>query len=423
MIVQIGVGKMKKNRLIFIVAIVLLIVGGLAVFKEEAVQVSNDLGIPIKVETVETGSLTKGINYIGTIESENSVTVSPKITSPVIEGNVQEGDLVKKGDVIARLDDSHLVAVLNSTVQKIETLQVSYAYLNDQIETYYASNPMVKKIESLELIYAYLNHEVENYRILFDNGAVSKSAYDKAKHETDMTKLQLEATASSEDAYKQLRNQRDSAGAQLKELDAKVNELKISIADASIVAPIAGKVRMVYYQTGDLANGGKPFAIIDGTESLMAKVNVSEQDLGKISVGSNVLLTITGVSDGIETNVTKILPSVNSRTRIGEVEIRLTELGGRDIATGTSAEVQFITNELKDVTVISRTAIKRLKDKEFVYVIADGVAHEQDIKTGLVVGDSVQVVEGLNAGVAIAGNNLTRLYDGAKVYVAQGEDN
>jgi len=416
---------MKRNKLIVILAaaVVLLIAGGFAVFKEEAVPVSNDLGIPIKVETVEAGSLTKGINYIGTIEPENSVTVSSKITSEVIEGIVQEGDRVKKGDIIARLDDSNLVAALESTMKRIETLQVSYAHLNNEVETYYATNPSVKKIETLKLNHTYLSDEAEKYKILLDNEAVAKSTYDKFKHEADMVKMQLEeAKASSESAYNQLKSQRDSTGGQLKELEAKVNELNISIAEVSIVAPISGKVRTIYYQTGDLAAGGKPFAILDETESLTAKVNVSEQDLEKISMGSKVVVNITGVMDGIEAKVTKIPTSVNSNTRIGEVEIAISELGGKDIPAGTSAEVKFITDELQEVIVISRTAIKNLKDKEFVYVLEDGVVHEQEIKTGLVVGDSVQVVEGLNSGAAIAGNNLTRLYDGAQVYVAEGED-
>ncbi|HZK85734.1 MAG TPA: efflux RND transporter periplasmic adaptor subunit [Desulfosporosinus sp.] len=412
---------MIRNKLIFILVLVLLIVGGITFFKKNAAPVSNDLGIPIKVIIAETGGLTKGINYTGTIESVNSATVSSKLTSEVIEKTIQEGDLVKKGDIIARLDNRNLVALLDSTVKKIDTLRVNYAYLNKEVETYYANNPMVKKIETLGLNYTYLSDEADKYKILLDNEAVAKSAYDKVKHEADMVSLQIEeAKASSEATYNQLKSQRDSTGAQLKELEAKVNELNISIADASILAPIAGKVRTTFYQVGDLAAGGKPFAVIDATDGYRIKVDVSEQDLGKISVGSKVILNITGVIDGIDARVTKVLPSVNSKTRVGEVEIAITELGGKDIVTGTSAEVKFVTDELKDGIVITRTAIKSLKDSEFVYVINDGVAHEQKIKTGLVVDDSVQVIEGLNAGAAIAGNNLTRLYDGVKVYVSEG---
>ena len=424
---------MKKNKLIFIIPIVILIIGGVAAFKvlpdisknkEVASQeASKELGIPTEVANVETGSLTKEINYIGTIEPKNSVVLSPKITSQVVEVNVQEGDSVKKGDIIAKLDDSQLVAALDTTVKKIETLQVSYAYLNEEVQKYYTSNPMVKKIETLEVNYAYLNDEEEKYRILYEQGAVSKSTYDKIKHEKDMIKMQLEEVkASSEDAYNKLKNQRDTTEMQLKELQAKVNELNISIEETNIVAPVSGRVRMVYYKTGNLAMVGKPFAVIDDTESLIAKVNVSEQDLKKISVGSKTVLNITGVKDGIEAKVTRIMPSVNANTRIGEVEIGIAELDGMNIATGTSVEVKFITDEIKEGIVISKTAIKKLKDKEFVYVIENDVVREQEIKTGLVVGDKVQVIEGLNAGEKIAVKNLTRIYDGAKVYVVKGED-
>lgn len=415
---------MKKNKLFLIIPIVLLIIGGVSVFKKVAVQkVSNDLGIPIKVVSVGTGSLAKGINYIGTIDPENSVIVSAKITSQVVEGNFQEGDSVKKGEVIAKLNDSLLMAALDSIMKKIDTMQVSYAYLEKEVENYYSANPMVKKIETLELNYTYLSDEAENYRILFEHGAVSKSAYDKATHEKDMIKMQLEEVkASSEDAYNQLKNQRNSTDAQLKELQAKVNELKINIADTEIVAPIAGKVRTIYYQTGDLATGGKPFAVIDTTEGFIAKVKVAEQDLGKIRVGTKTVLNITGVNAGIEAKVTRIMPSVNTNTRIGEVEIGIAKFVGMDIAAGTSAEVKFITDEVKGGIVIARNTIKKLKDQEFVYVIENHVVQEQPIKTGLVEGDKVEIIEGLMGREKIAVNNLNRIYDGAKVYIAKGED-
>lgn len=415
---------MNKNKLFFIIPIVLLFWGGVTVFKDVAAEeVPIELGIPIKVANVEIGNLIEGINYVGTLNPKNSVVLSSKITSQVVEGNVQEGDSVKKGDIIAKLNDSQSVAALQSTVKKIETMQVSSAYLNEEVETYNTSSPMVKKIETLELNYDYLSDEDEKYRQLFEHGAIAKSEYDKVKHEKDLLKMQLEEVkASSEDAYNQLENQKNSTEAQIRELNAKVNELKISIADTEIVAPISGKVRMLYYKTGDLAMGGKPFVIIDATEGFIAKVNVSEQDLGKISGGSKTLLKITGVKDEIQANVTRIMPSVNANTRIGEVEIGIAALGGMDIAIGTSVEVKFITDEMKGGVVISKTAIKKLKDKEFVYVIKNDVAYEQAIKTGLVVGDSVQVIDGLNVAEKIAVNNLTRLYDGSKVYIAQGED-
>lgn len=427
---------MKKSKLIIIAAVAMLIIGVVIAFnvlpnvfqniqvKQAASQQDpNDLGISTEVANVEASSLTKEINYIGTIEPKNSVVLSPKVTSQVFKVNVQEGDSVKKGDIIGKLDDTQLVAALDTIVKKIETLQVSYMYLNEEVQKYYTSNPMVKKIETLKVNYTYLSNEEQKYRILYEQGAVSKSTYDKVKHEKDVLEMQLEeAKASSEDAYNKLKNQRDTAEAQLKELHASLNELNINIAETSMVAPISGKVRILYYETGDLAAAGKPFAVVDDICSLKAKVNVSEQDLGKISVGSKTVLNITGIKGGIEAKVTRIMPSVNANTRVGELEIEIAELNGMNIATGTSVEIKFITDEIKEGIVITKNAIKNLKDKELVYIVENDTAREQEIKTGLVVGDNVQIIEGLNVGQKIAVRNLTKIYDGAKVYIVKGED-
>jgi transcription antitermination factor NusG len=113
---------------------------------------------------------------------------------------------------------------------------------------------------------------------------------------------------------------------------------------------------------------------------------------------------------------------VNTNTRIGEVEIGIAKFVGMDIAAGTSAEVKFITDEVKGGIVIARNTIKKLKDQEFVYVVENHVAQEQPIKTGLVEGDKVEIIEGLMGREKIAVNNLNRIYDGAKVYIAKGED-
>jgi multidrug efflux pump subunit AcrA (membrane-fusion protein) len=100
---------MKKNKLIIIAAVAMLMIGVVIafnvlpnVFQNKQVkqaasqQAPNDLGISTEVANVEASSLTKEINYIGTIEPKNSVVLSPKVTSQVFKVNVQEGDSVKK---------------------------------------------------------------------------------------------------------------------------------------------------------------------------------------------------------------------------------------------------------------------------------------------------------------------------------------
>lgn len=420
---------MKNNKKIIIGIITLIIIllsltmGFVRNYKKDEESKNNDLGIPIEMINVRLDSLTEGLNYIGTLESKLSVTLSTKIASQIVELNTEEGSMVQKGEVIAHLDNSQFIARLDTAIKKKETLLINYAYLVKEVENFHISNPMVKKIDTLQVNYEYLSKQDEDYKILYSNGAISESAYEQVKHELDMVTMQLEeAKAASLDSYNKLVNQRDTTFSQINELQANINELNLSIADTNIVAIGEGKVRTLYYQTGDLTAIGKPFAIIDNVKNLTVKVNVSEQDLKKISVGSRTKLKITGVEEEIEATVSKIMPSVNQNTRVGVIEIDVPAIENMDLTIGMSVEVRFITQEVQEEIIVPKSTIKSLKDKLFIYVIENDRVYEREIKTGLAVGDAIQITEGLKSGEKIATNNLAKLYDGAKVYIIKGDD-
>lgn len=421
---------MKKKKglyLITIVLVVTIIVVGLIKNigkNNKGLEASNtDLGIPTEIQEVKSSELIEKISYVGTVESEDSVILSPKITSEVDELVFKEGDIVKKGDIIARLDDSQFVVKLNTALQKIETLETNYAYLNREVETYYEGNPSVKKVETAKENFNYLKNEAEKYKTLYEYGAIPQNSYDKIKHERDTVQKQLEElNAASENTYNKLVHEENMTSMQLKELYAMVEELNVSLEDTMIHAPIDGRIRMIDYSLGDLAMAGRPFVIIDGIESHVIKVQVGEQDLAKINIGTKAIVSITGQDNSIEAEVTNIMPNVNPVTRIGEVEVSFTVKDNRDMMIGTSVQVEFVINETEQGLVIETAFIKDLEDSQIVYVLENGHVYEREIKTGLVVENKAQVLEGLHEGEKIACKNLTKLYEGAKVYVFQGAD-
>ncbi len=423
---------MNKKKYILITVLILLIISGILIFKEsrnrqieqeKQQSIINDLGITTETINVKTGILTKEIVYIGTIEPAKSVVASSKMTSQVIKVFFTEGDTVIKGDILAKLDDSQLSASQNTARQRTETLKINYDYLDKEIQQYYISSPMIKKIETLEQNRIFLIEEEEKYKALYEAGAISKSAYEKVKHEADMLQMQQqEAQATSEDTYKKLENQRDILNSQLNELNANINEIQVNISNSNIVAPISGKIKKLNYSNGELAGAGMPFAIIDDISNYMVKVNISEQDREKIKADTKAILNITGMTNKIETTVTNILPNINEKTRVGELEIALDSSYVVEVASGTSVEVNFITDATENGIIIPRSAVKNMNDKNFVYIINNNIAIEQEIKTGLVVDDNIQVIEGLDEGDKIAVKNLTRIYDGVKIYIVKGED-
>lgn len=423
--------KKKRSILTIVIIIIGVIIIGLSITRiidkgrknATADALQNDLGIPTEVISITLDQLTEKISYIGTVEAENSVLLSPKITSEISQLNFKEGDIIKKGDIIARLDNSQLEAKLNTALKKIETLEVNYTYLTRETEDYHETNPAIKRIETVEKNYDYLEDEVEKYRTLYEHGAISEESYNKVKHEKDMIKMQLEELkTTSDNTYNKLVHEKNMVEMQLKELYATVDELNLNLKEAIITAPISGKIRRIHYSIGDLVMTGKPLVTIDDIDNLVVKTNVGELDLAKLHKGMTAMVNIADSDRPIETKVTNIMPSVNPATRIGEVEISLTLENKKDVLIGASAQVEFVINKVEAGIVIEASFIKKLENKEIVYVFEDGYVYEREIKTGLVIEDKVQVLEGLESGENIAYKNLSTLYDGAKVYKFQGVD-
>ncbi|MBZ2175129.1 efflux RND transporter periplasmic adaptor subunit [Schnuerera sp. xch1] len=426
---------MNKRKSFIIILASLVIVGGIIIFKNikdtvdsksvtTHTETETDLGIPVKLENVSKGDIVESINYIGTIEPKKSTTISPTIAGQIVEVYVEEGVKVKAGDLLVKIDDSQLDASLKTSQKKLETLKTNYNYLVDKVDEFYDSNPLIKKLENAQSNYEFLKEERDKHEKLYDEGAISKSAYDKIQQETDTARLQFEELeATIDDKYNQLVHEKDMAEKQIEELNSSINELNNKIGDTLIKAPIDGVVKMVEGNVGDLAAVGKPLVAIDNNEEIIVKINVPESDISKMSIGSKALLGMNGVDDEITAEVSKVIPNINPNTRIGMVEIGPIKNEKPDLLfSGNSTNTRIVTNEVKDKLIIPKNSIKKLKGKDVVYLYKDGVVKEVEIETGITVGENTEVVSGLKEGDKIAVTNLSKLLDGAKVYAFKGED-
>lgn len=422
--------NMNKKKLISIVVIVLIVfavvvkvISSNSDNKESSVK-SADLGIPIELETVVKGSLTETINYVGTIEPKNSSIISPSIAGQIVYLYVEEGSVVKYGDTLVKIDDSQLRASFETSYKKLETLNTNYNYLVDEINEFTETNPLIKQLETAKSNYEYLSSEKENYKGLFEEGAIPKTSYDKMEQEVNSAYLKLEELkATIQNSYGNLVHEKDMATKQIEELNSSINELNVKIEDTVIKAPIGGVVKMIEGDVGDLAVVGRPLIAIDDNKELVVRVNISESDINKISIGNNSIIKLTGLNDEIKTKVNKIIPNVNPNTRIGLIELGpIVNEKSSMLFSGSSTEVKLITNEIKDKLIIPKNSIKNLNDKNMVYLYIDGVVKEVEIKAGITVGEITEVKDGLKEGDKIATTNLSKLYENAAVFVFKGEE-
>ncbi|MDF2890430.1 MAG: uncharacterized protein K0R80_797 [Clostridia bacterium] len=374
---------MKKRIGIKILVFAFILVTGFFAYRKLPVKFINDvnissdtikqdLGVPIEVTSVLKAKLVEKISYMGTLQPKDTMQAAAGIPGEILEIYIEEGEYVKKGQTVAKLEDENIIAKRNTLQAKIDTIEFNLIYLRDQ---------------------------GEKYRILFESNAISKADYDKVSHEAGMVEMQL------------------------KELYAQRDEIAVSLKDTVVTAPMSGVVREVNYNPGDLAVMGKPMATIDDVSKLIIKVNISESDLKDIKVGTPVLLEIPGIKDKTAAKVTKVLPSVNPKTRIGEVEIEI-KRWDKDhlVIIGASIEAEFIKRSVHDALIVPQGALKQLASGSVLYRIEGEYVREVPVETGIKSNNQVQIVNGLAENDKVAISNIDKLYDGAKVYVFEGEE-
>ncbi len=392
--------------------------------KKDLARLENDLGIPIELISVNKANLIEDINYMGTILAKKSITLSPSIGGQITDLYVEEGDIVQSGDILAKINDSQLRASYTSVEKKLEILNINKIFIKSELENFYSENPLVKKQDSLKSNYEYIKKEAEKLDLLHKEGAIPKTEYEKIKQEENSLYLQLkELEATSDDAYNKLKHEKNMVESQINEVNSSLKEIEVKIDETLIKSPGKGLIKKLYYEKGELVAMGKPFVEIDDNDDLIVSVDITESDLQKINIDSKAILKIDGLNDEVITKVSKVRQDINPNTRIGTIEIGPIKFEENiKFFSGNSINVRIIINEVENNFVIPKSTIKKLNDKNIVYIYKDGVVEERVITTGLTVGENTEVIKGLEEGDKIASKNLSKLYEAAKVYVFKGAE-
>ncbi|MZQ96772.1 MAG: efflux RND transporter periplasmic adaptor subunit [Acidaminobacter sp.] len=378
-------------------------------------------GIVTELMMVQASTLSKDLFFLGTLESEATSTLSPKITAAVLSTHVTEGQRVKQGNLLVTLDQESLAAKKSIMLAQRQTLSYQISYLSSEVGSFYSDSPMIYKLSSLKDSLEFQKQEYESAQLLYEAGAISELALDQAALQINTMTYQaqeLEATLNS--TYDQLKNEQQTALSKRNEIDAAIRELELTLSEAEIRAPYDGIVRQLHVAAGDLAAPGKPVVTLDKDGVSKVVLQVGETDLIQLKSGMNAELTFSGneaIQYGI---VNSVSPSIHPVTRIGQVEISVDELT-LEAPVGASVQVRVVLEEEENQVMIPLEAVKSLNTQDVVYVSEDGLrVVEREVTIGKKQNESYQILEGLEPGDVIAVDNLDALYDGAAIYNFSG---
>jgi HlyD family secretion protein len=284
------VSKKKTWIIIAIVAVVAVIVA-FAIFKGK----SNE-GIKIATEKAINRTIIQSVSSNGKIQPEKDIKISPYISGEVVELYVKEGEQVKKGDLLAKIDPEIYISQFDQSEASVNTQKANLANAKARL--------------------AQLKAQYENSKLTFDRqdklfqqNVISKSEYDQAKSAYQVAQAQV--TAGEEDIR--------ASEFMVKNSEAALKRSKEDLTRTAIFAPNDGTVSKLSVLKGERVTGASQFS--SGTEimrianlnEMEAQVQVNENDIVRVSMGDTALIEVDAyLNRKFKGVVTEIATSANS---------------------------------------------------------------------------------------------------------------
>ncbi len=283
----------------------------------------------------------------GTVSSRTVASIAPKMTARIVEIKVNSGDKVKKGDLIAKLDERDIHARANAA-------QAGLAGAMAQVERAKADERRIK-------------------------GLYSKEA----------------ATRQSYDAVVAAAKQAQAAASQAA---STIHEIKTNLDDASIRAPFDGIVIKRLQEPGDMGLPGVPVVTMQTAQGLRLETAVPVSCAGQFSIGSEVSVRIDALGRMLTGKIDEMSPVVDPQTRTQLIKVTLPATEG--LQSGHYGWLEQACSQ-HDALLIPLNTVYHIGQLEVVKVLIEGNPVMRHVRIGKINGDQVEVLSGLHAGETV----------------------
>lgn len=326
---------MKKITWIIIAGVVLLVTVILVKFS------SGDKSIAVTVEKAQKRNIVETVSANGKIQPEVEVKISSDVSGEIVELFVKEGDQVKKGDLLCKINpliyesnSSRMVATLNGAKASLSNAQA--------------------RLEQIKASFANAEASYQRNKKLFDQGAISQSDFDVAKATYEGAKADVKGAEDNVEASEY----------NVKSTEASLKEANDNLAKTNIYSPVNGTVSKLNKEKGERVVGT---AQMEGTE-IMRLANLNEMEVS-VDVNEN---DIVRVHNG-DTSLIEVDAYVERKFK-GIV----TEIANSANTTGVTAEQ--VTNFTVKIRILQESYADLMNDKN-VSPFRPGMSATVDVQT------------------------------------------
>lgn len=349
--------------------------------------------------------------------------VAPKITSTITEFKVQRGSRVRKGELLATLENKDLAGQAEASKGDFETADANYviavnAGLPQQIQKAELDAAAAKTgFEAAQKVY-------DSRKALFEQGAIPRRDLDTAGVSL------AQARSQSEQSRKQLADlQRLGKEQQLKaalgskdSAEGKYRAAAALLSYSEIRSPIDGVVTDRPLYVGDLAAANQPILTVMDTSRLILKSHIPQAEAATLKLGHAAELTVPGVDQPVMGKVSLVSPALDPGSTTVEVWVEVTRPRA-ELRPGITVEERITGKTAKDTVLVPTAAVfKNAEGAEYVLIAGqDQKAHQVPVQVGVRHGELTQIVNGIQEGDAVVTAGGYGVPDGAAIQIANGK--
>jgi HlyD family secretion protein len=377
--------------------------------------------VTVEVAPAERQSVSQFVSAEAVVFPLKQATVSPKITSTVGDFKVQRGARVKKGQLLAILENKDLAAAAEASQGDFEQADANYAI------TVNAGVPQQIQKAELDAVAAKSAFEAaqkvyDSRKDLFQQGALPRRDLDSA----DVALAQ--ARSQNEQAQKQLADLQRMGKEQLLKAaegtktsaEGHYRAATAQLSYSEIRSPIDGVVTDRPLYVGDLATANQPILTVMDVSALVAKTHIPQIDAAQLKVGDAAQIKVDGHDEPVAGHVALVSPALDPGSTTVEVWIE-TRKPNAFLKPGMTVNIEITSKTIKNALAVPSNVVYKNAEGAYYVLVAgtDKKAHQKLVQLGVRNADLTQIISGISAGDSIIVSGGYAVPDGTAIEIGK----
>jgi RND family efflux transporter MFP subunit len=343
---------------------------------------------PMTVEVAPTRreAVSEHVTVVGNLIGEATVEVVPKVSGRLQSVSVKLGDRVNEGQPIAVIEDREIREQVKQAEASFEVARAS--------------------VRQREADLKFAETALERARSLFDRQLLPRQGLDDADARYQAAVAQV-----------------DLARAQFSQAQARQDELRITLANTIIRAPVTGFVGKRYLDQGAFGSQNTPVVSVVDLRNVRMVANLVEKDVSRVRQGTAATVEVDAYpGEQFTGRVARVAPLFDAATRTAQMEIEIPNPAYR-LKAGMYARVRLTVDTRPNALVVPRNALVEVEGKQGVFVASGEKAAFSAVQTGLQDETRVEITGGLKEGVRVVTTGAGSLRDGDTIVLAGANGN